>query len=282
VVEGSTKGTRAVVFSGGGVAGIAWMHGIAAGLRGGGIDLAAADQLSGTSAGACVAAVLATGAVDVAVARQRAPESAEINAPFDFDGFFAAIDRARDEEPTETAARVRIAAMPALGPDISVAERRAVIAARLPVQEWPRQRLLIAVVDAASGELVAFDRTSGVGLLDAVSASCALPGVWPPIEIDGRRYVDGGIRSLSNADLAAGNDRVVILVPTASTDQSRATLAAEIDQLGAARTHVVAADEASIESFGTNPLDPATRPLAVDAGLAQAERELPALREAWG
>jgi NTE family protein len=282
VAEDVRPGSRAAVFAGGGVAGIAWMHGMVAGLRDGGIDLAAADQLSGTSAGSCVATVLATGAVDEAVARQRDPDSAEINAPFDFDRFFAEIDQARSEEPTEEAARVRIAALPGLGPHVSVAERRAVISARLPVQEWPAQRLLIAVVDAASGELVAFDRDSGVGLLDAVSASCALPGVWPPIEIGGNRYVDGGIRSLSNADLAAGHERVVIFVPTAQTEGSIAALESEIGRLESAQVHVIAADADSVAALGDNPLDPATRPPALAAGKAQAARELEALGVFWG
>ncbi|MGO8728014.1 MAG: patatin-like phospholipase family protein [Streptosporangiaceae bacterium] len=38
------------------------------------------------------------------------------------------------------------------------------------------------------------------GLVDAVAASCAVPGVWPPVTIGGRRYVDGGVRSSDNAD----------------------------------------------------------------------------------
>lgn len=259
------------------------MHGMVAGLRAGGVDLGDADQLSGTSAGACVATVLATGAVDEAVARQRSPDSAEIVVPFDFDRFFAEIASAREEEPTEQAARVRIASMPSLGPPIAVADRLAVIAERLPVHDhWPQRRLLVAVVDAATGELVSFDRGSGADLLEAVAASCALPGVWPPIEINGRRYVDGGIRSLSNADLAGGHDLVVVLVPTAWTDQSRAALDSEIERLGSARVHVIAADEPSIEAFGANPLDPSTRPPAAEAGISQAKRELRALRELWG
>ena len=52
-----------------------------------------------------------------------------------------------------------------------------------------------------------FDAASDVRLLDAVGASCAVPGIWPPVTINGRRYIDGGIRSAANADLAAGCDR---------------------------------------------------------------------------
>ena len=88
------------------------------------------------------------------------------------------------------------------------------IAERLPVREWPARRLLVTAVDAVSGEFVVFDRDSGVSLVDAVGASCAVPGVWPPVTIGGRRYVDGGVRSAVNADLAAGAEAVVVLAPT--------------------------------------------------------------------
>jgi NTE family protein len=74
--------------------------------------------------------------------------------------------------------------------------RRAVIESRLPVHEWPDRSLVIAAVDAMPGELARFDRNSGVPLVDAVTASCAVPGVWPPATIGGRRYIDGGTRSL--------------------------------------------------------------------------------------
>ncbi len=54
-----------------------------------------------------------------------------------------------------------------------------------------------------------FDRDSGVSLIDAVAASCAVPLVWPPMTIDGQRYIDGGVRSVANIDLAKGYERVV-------------------------------------------------------------------------
>jgi NTE family protein len=52
-----------------------------------------------------------------------------------------------------------------------------------------------------------------VTLVDAVAASCSVPGVWPPTTIGGRRWIDGGVRSATNADLAAGYERVVVLAP---------------------------------------------------------------------
>ena len=258
------------------------MLGLVDGLARGGVDLADADLISGTSAGACVATNLATGAVAEASARQRR-ESAEIVVPFDIDVFLDTVARHKREAPDEAAALVRIAAMTPIGPSISEAERGAVIEARLPVHEWPERPLKVVAVDAQSGELAVLGRESGFGLVDAVSASCALPGIWPPRMIEGRPYVDGGIHSLSNIDVAVGHERVAIVVPTALSDSVREGHAAEIAALGpAASTHLISADEDALAALGSNPLDPAHREPALEAGLAQAPRELEALRAFWG
>jgi NTE family protein len=219
--------------------------------------------------------------VPEACERQRRA-SAEIVVPFDIDEFLDTVARHKREAPDEAAALVRIAAMEPLGPSISAAERGAVIEARLPVHEWPERPLRVCCVDAETGELLALGRDSGFGLVDAVASSCALPGIWPPRVVGGRRYVDGGIRSLSNIDVAAGHQRVLIVVPTALSDSVRERHAVEIAALGDAAVHMVAADAASLAALGTNPLDPAHREPALEAGLAQAPRELDALREFWG
>ena len=71
----------------------------------------------------------------------------------------------------------------------------------------------MTAVDARTGQFVVFDAAGEAGLVDAVGASCAVPGVWPPVTIGNRRFVDGGVRSVANADLAAGYQRVVIVAP---------------------------------------------------------------------
>ena len=78
---------------------------------------------------------------------------------------------------------------------------------------WPDRPMIVAAVDAQTGELAAFDRDSGVDLVDAVTASTALPGLVPTVAINGRRYIDGGVRSTDNAELAAGYANVVVLSP---------------------------------------------------------------------
>ncbi len=126
-----------------------------------------------------------------------------------------------------------------------------------------------------------FDRSSGVGLVEAVAASCAVPGVWPPVTIGDRRFVDGGVRSTINADLAVGHDRVVVLSPF--TFGLAGDVSHECDALrdAGAAVSVITADEASTAAFGSNPLDPATRSPSAAAGRAQAGSVLAAAAEVW-
>lgn len=270
--ERSSPPSRALVLAGGGIAGISWLLGLVDGLARRGVDLAGADSIIGTSAGACVGAQLATGALARAIELQRRTESAEVQVAFDLDAYVATLSGVADAAADPREARVRIANLPPLGRTISEAARRDVIAARLPEKEWPDRELLVTAVDAASGELVTFDRRSGVDLVDAVTASCALPGVWPAATIRGRRYVDGGVRSPTNADLARGHEAVTILIPTPINAEFRRRLDAESEALGSASVHVIAADDASLAAIGPNPLDPSRRRAALDAGAAQARR----------
>src|SRR6476659_3870265 len=105
-----------------------------------------------------------------------------------------------------------------LGP--GAAQRRAMVAARLPRAEWPNRPLIVVAVDAQTGELAAFDRDSGVELVDAVTASTALPGGAPTHSINGTRYINGGVRSGDNADLASGYANVVVLSPFGGWSQT--------------------------------------------------------------
>ena len=123
--------------------------------------------------------------------------------------------------------------------------------------------MMLPAVDAATGEPVIFTRDSGVALVDAVAASCAVPGIWPPVTIGDRRYIDGGIRSITNADLAAGSDRVLVIIPALEGQpEPFGRLDDEIESLRPGQALVVYADQASAAAFGTNPLSPLTRPPA--------------------
>jgi NTE family protein len=276
-----TMTNKALALSGGGFAGEAWMLGLIHGLREGGVDLGDADLIVGTSAGARVGAQVATGVLDEVVAMNRRSAAPQISGTATMAEFTAAVMRVyRDAGDGQEAAR-RIANLGPLGPPLVAAEeRRRVIGAHLPVQVWPERRLVVAAVEADTGCRITFDAGSGVGLLDAVTASGALPGIFPLATIDGRRYADGGVHSLYNADLAAGHDIVTILSPVRLDAYLEGKLDADVAALGDATVHVVLADEESLVAMGSNPIVGDTS-RAVEAGARQARRELDDLRAAW-
>src|SRR5262249_22629452 len=111
--------------------------------------------------------------------------------------------------------RARLGRMALAAKTIPEAQRLEMIAGRLPAREWPARRLQITAVDAGAGEVPRLyaPRGGGPGRVEAVAASCATPSVWPPIRIGGRHWIDGGVRSPTNADLAAGSERVVVVAP---------------------------------------------------------------------
>ncbi|HEV7907346.1 MAG TPA: patatin-like phospholipase family protein [Pseudonocardiaceae bacterium] len=277
--------SRALVLGGGGLAGIAWEIGLLAGLRERGVDITDADVVVGTSAGSVVGALIAHGASlpDLHAAQLANGDGLEKPIDIDMERLGLAFLEATSGATSPREVRARIGALALATDTVPEAERREIIAARLPSHEWPRRTLLVTAVDATSGDWVAFNRGSGVGLVDAVSASCAVPGVWPPVTIDGARYVDGGVRSITNADLAEGCDRVLIvapLLPPAGSPFPGVT--EEVQQLErSARVHLVSADEASTAAFGVNPLDPATRPESATAGYRQAAAVADEVRALW-
>jgi len=274
--------TRALVLSGGGTAGGAWMAGYISALRGQGVDLGDADLIIGTSAGARTAAQLATGTLDEAVQRYCRGDVPAVELHATLPEFMAASMRIIAETPDKQEAARRVANMAPLGGQLaSAAERHRMVAALLPATDWPAQRLLITAVDAETGHRIAFGADSGAGLLDAVAASGALPGMFPLVTIDGRRYADGGTHSLYNADLAAGHDVVIVLTPLPFNDYFRATLDAEVAALGTAAVHVLAADQESLAGIGPDAAAAGAVPAAADAGTAQARRDIARLRAIW-
>jgi NTE family protein len=279
------KHERALVLAGGGVTGIAWHLGLLLGLERSGLGLGpSADLIIGTSAGATVAAQITSGeSLEQLVAEQTgAAPSAELPVDYDRDRQNKLIGDLIAGATSANHARARIGAMALAAPTVPEKARRDVIAARLPIHSWPDIQIRLIAVNADSGELVVFDRSSGVSLVDAVAASCAVPGVWPPVSIGSQRYVDGGVRSLTNADLAAGYRRVAILIPMPLDSAHRTRLELEARRLGPnSEIRVVTADRAALTAMGPNSLDPARRRCAARAGLRQAADAAPLLVDWW-
>ncbi|BBH70100.1 patatin [Actinoplanes sp. OR16] len=273
---------KALVLGGGGVTGVAWELGLLHGLAEHGVDLTDAGLLVGTSAGSAVAAQVLSGVPlkDLYEAQLRGPGS-EVAARMSLGGVLSFLvaglwpgDPARGRAWLGRRA-LRARTMPE-------AERRRVIAARISDRGWPATRLLVTAVDAQTGEVRIFDASSGVSLVDAVAASCAVPLTWPPVTIGGARYIDGGARSVANADLAAGSDRVVVLAPVTASARRSGRPSAQVAALGPdVCSAILAPDAAARRAIGRNPLDPARRRPAAEAGRTQAAAEADRLRAVW-
>ena len=266
---------RALVLGGGGVTGIAWETGLIAGLAGLGIDLAAADVIIGTSAGSVVGTDIACGQeLEALYQAQLAPPAPEPAARIGWDFIGRLLwDVHTSRDPKR--ARARIGRWALAVPTMPEADRRKVFEARLPASVWPSRALKVTAVDAQTGELAVFDSAGDAGLVDAVGASCAVPGLWPPVTIGERRFMDGGMRTVANADLAHGYERVVIVAPVAAGIGFMASPRRQAAALTAAgaRVALVRPDRAAVRAIGRNVLDVSRRAAAVRAGRAQAAAE---------
>ena len=279
---------RALVLGGGGVAGIAWLTGLIKGLDDEGVDLLDADLILGTSAGASAAAQITSGIGFDALYLRQVDPAHQVDEPLPDPDLQA---RAIAMRPTFLAAgnpdaitRARCAY--ALSVDtVAEADRKAVIAARLPSHDWPAHAVKLVAVDCADGTMRLFDRASGVGLVDAVTASSAVPGVWPAATIEGRRYTDGGVRSPENIDLAAGHATVLVISPVGAAYPTTPPrdLDADVDSLRAtgAQVMLVVPDAASRTAISNNLLDPATRRPAAEAGRMQGRAAANAIQAFW-
>ncbi len=275
---------KTLVLGGGGVTGIAWEIGMLTGLAERGVDLTDADLVVGTSAGSVVGVDVRSGAslAELYKVQTHPPGDSEIYAKMGA-GVLIRYLRAMAFTKKPAVARARVGAMALRARTETEQARRKVIESRLPVFDWPEGLLKITAVAAVTGDFVVFHAGSGVSLLDAVGASCAVPGIWPPVTIGGTRYIDGGTRSAANADLAAGSRSVVVIAPLAQgfgVIESLASQAGRLRQQGT-RVVVVTPDKAARRAIGRNVLDPAKRPDAARSGHAQAASAAAAIGAVW-
>ena len=302
-MSGGSK--RAVVLGGGGPVGVAWELGLASGLASAGIDLATADLVVGTSAGSITGAML-TGGDDPAQL------VAEIEAMFSNSAGTTGADQvsesalaefmdltfawggigddpvARLEHTNKIGAFARNAST--IPEDAFVGTIGSVLAGR----PWPAQFACTAV-DTESGEFQVWDATTDVPLERAIASSCSVPGVYPPITINGRRYMDGGARSALNADLAHGYGTAIVVSCTAMSlppgiDDPRigaflATQRAEVDRLRESGTTVEVIepdlDFLVISNFGMSLMDFSIVGAAAEAGIRLGKNEAERIAASW-
>jgi len=109
-----------------------------------------------------------------------------------------------------------------------------------------------------------------------------VPGIWPPVTIGDTRYVDGGVRSAENADLAIGED--VVLVLQAMEIPGVTDLAEQVESLRAQGSSVlvVTPDQDVLAAMGANPLDPTVRTPVALAGQRQGAALAEEIAAFWG
>jgi NTE family protein len=292
------RNPHVLVLGGGGVLGEAWMTGLLSGLEeAAALDMRSCEHFVGTSAGAIVAAHLAAGKSPRRP--DEAPESSHALPP----GWSSAVDdgaRAR----TANSSPLASAACAPLVLGLTTrggAVMRAALLRRLPK---PRDtldylhahvaqaggdfdgRLRVTAVDRRTGQRVVFGSPGAppTTVADAVTASCTVPWLFPPVKISGREYVDGAVWSPTNLDAApAGAGTVVLcLNPTASlrgagravdmfrrVSVSAATIETRALRRRGASVHVVAPDHGSADAIGVRLMDRDRAEAVLDAGYRQ-------------
>lgn len=294
---------RALVLGGGGPVGIAWESGLLAGLAEGGVDVSKADSITGTSAGSAVGAQLAKGrapqqmyAAVAADSSRTAPSPTRGNAGAGAPApnlmpLMELMAKAASGQGSPEEVRKEIGAFALAANTITEEQFIATFGQMLATSEdWPGSGYQCTAIDALTGEFVTWNAGSNVPLSRAVASSCSVPGIYPPITINGRRYIDGGMRSSTNADLAKGAD--IALVVAVSSNAARGPMAeigqrrlegelAVIREAGG-EAILIQPDTASQEAFGMNLMDFSRRAGAAEAGFAQGCAEAARIASVWG
>ena len=270
-----------LVLGAGGVLGGAWLTGALEALaRETEWDPGSADYIVGTSAGSMIGALVASGVPPwFMVAHSRG----EV-----FDGLTGPDGRPAADADRSAGAVFRIhRGLPGIGPG---SLRMAFTALRSPLRHTPLQMLAgwvpagvistdslqeivrravpgdwvehpnywAVACDYGTGRRVPFGRIDAprAEIADAVAASCAIPGFYRPVRIGGRRYVDGGVCSISNLDLVAGRglDLVICLNPLTSSDRDDGLLDLLPLFTNASGRRRLAHEERKVRRFGSEVL----------------------------
>jgi NTE family protein len=278
---------RALVLGGGGPVGVAWEAGLLAGLADEGVDVRRADFVLGTSAGSIVGSAVAAG-VDLSLMAEKqatiGPVPGAPATPPDLSKLMGFMMRFPPTGEPSVELRKEIGQF-SLGAATPTEEQFiALIGAGLAGGEWP-ERFGCTAVDTETGEFRVWRKADGVELARGVASSCSVPGIYPPVSIKGRRWMDGGMRSSISIDQAAGARRVlaVAVIPAIARAWLMPRFEAEAAAVRVAggEMQLIAPDDASAEAFGPNLMDAARRPACMEAGRAQGRSEAARLKAFW-
>jgi NTE family protein len=294
---------KAVVLGGGGPVGIGWEAGLLVGLKRSGVDLSHAEAVVGTSAGSVVGFTLSSGGdlTEAVSLVGSAAEKAAGTAALDPSASAAALEfvlstlaNAATDPAGAQAMRARVGQM-ALQLSTMSEETWLEMFEEFAGAEWPANFRCTAV-DAGDGTYQVWDSYSGVDVQRALASSCAVPGVFPPVSIGGRRWMDGGVRDMLNADAGAGHEIVVAVSCTilevpegfdlpgvdAMLGSIRARLDALTDEGAKVEIIVPGPEMLEISEWGLNLMDFARAGAAYEAGLRQGEELADSLSGLWG
>jgi NTE family protein len=293
--------SKALVLGGGGPVGIAWQSGLLAGLARAGVDLGQADHILGTSAGSFVGFRMAMGAPTATLADALfadavspvRPVARGGRPPADLSRLMRLMSKAQAAHHDDVEVRAEIGAYALACETMDEDEYIASFGrgfVSLPQDAWPQRSFACTAVDAETGAFQLWTGESGVGVARAVASSCSMPSVYPPVTVSGRRYVDGGARSHTNADMATGHDLVVVVAinldawtPGGALAKLFTRLEKETQSLrdGGATVVTIEPDDGSRAAMAGNLMDFRKRPDAARAGMAQGEALADSLRVQW-
>lgn len=275
---------HALILGGGGPVGEAWESGVLAGLMEKGVELAKIDRVIGTSAGAIVGARVAgrmsrSELTTAALTRFEGPppKPTQMPPPPDLTFLVRRLEQLNEGKLSEQSVGVEVGEWALkVRPIVSEEAFVASFKRRFPQPSWPGGSFECVSVDAGDGSLRVWNESSEVPPAFAVASSCALPGFFAPVTIDGHRYMDGGVRSATNADLARGCKTAIVLAPTVGPSDALAKVSVkrldqelEVVRASGCKVAAIVPDAASLSAFGGSLGNSGRAGLALEAGRNQ-------------
>ncbi len=266
-----------LILGGGGVVGIAWEIGVAAGLHEAiGFSARDAAVVVGSSAGSAAGALLSVGRpIEELVAQQRHVPGNVAPRPAAATGGGTSVvpdeimrllvsNQGNIEERARKIGPLAMKAPVSLNEEAFVAS----FVRMFGTAEWPETDLRATTADCASGASVLLSRADGIDLARAVAASCAIPGFFPPISVNGRWMMDGPRGGFYGGLVKEkGVEAIIFIGPVGALPEGLRTNP-EIDALEASGIPVARIEGGpGLASLGADLMDISARARAVDAGI---------------
>ena len=264
---------RAISFGGGGVFFVAWQLAYLKAIVEARVNLGGARRVVGTSAGSITAVAFTSKRVsrlhDELSLIAKVPALVSALAPSG--GLHPSQERALELFRTATHAspelikQIGFASLAATTPSDATMRRNVGLVVR--ARRWPSHKLFITAVDCYTGERIVIRQEHGIPPADAMAASSAVPGLFPPQRIGDRRCMDGGVSGTGvHLDLVAGARRVLVLKLNVETDKSGMT-GTPADVEAENRALIESGTSVLVRSPDTVDLELLMSPQSVAAGL---------------